>query len=365
MFIVPMVEFRWKGKVLTKESSLMSLTYTEGVTGSATYSLKVQSHWALWNNLIRDKGKTPGDLRWGQMIDGVPFWSVWHSVVANSPDFEYWPTLVYANISGTCAGITLNEQCSEKAYSKMTISDIVSEIAQRHKLEPDVTPTKGKYSFYQGAFSDTDFISNTLMKYAVSQDGRTDFQFYVKDGKKLVFKVPSLKVEKKIVFMTPDSDAITATGVKLFSKRINVPSMRSWYTKLRCIDLWEKEVIKSEAKDGKNKIPKLGKTPPEPPANPSDIYIVTSPPTEMFRRSDIDNAAESLWGRNCRSFFVVKVETLFIPNIEPGVVAHLKMAAVNGVEHPLTGKYLITQVTHKIRTERFYSVLWLERRETN
>lgn len=364
--IAPRIEFKFKGEDMKIGEGFRRLWYFESVYGCASYRLLANApSWGRWDKVITDGGKTPAKLRFGWSTPLERKWSDWKEVLVNHGNFQYRRPTLDVGLNGTCAGFKVSETFKEKAYRDKTVSDIVEEIAERNGLKADVETTKGKKTYYQCRLPDGRFIKKVLLPKSISSSGRTDFYFWIKDGKTLVFRPPDLskiayRFRLSLNAFLPNPQDVDFLSVRF--RRAFLADDHSLKTLARGYDPIKKEIVQWEADENTVDYEKLAPKSLQPPDDPSRVVLLNEPHGPKFKRKDVEDVAKSEWSKNLHGLFRVTLRVGPLVKAAPATVVFLDVRDAKDQPHFLGGKYFVYAIAHKIARGRYDTILYLERR---
>ena len=363
------IHLLFNGTDMNVEQGLRSFTYFESVYGCAAWALSTQTDkWKPWDQVIQDGAKNPCKLRWGYLAGNVEHWGEWRKLLMNGGRFHYKSGSLRASVQATDIGIRLRENCSERVFKDMTISDMVSKIAEGVGLTADVEPTEGKYTLYTCTLDDGAFLRYELLPRAVSsKDGRTDYYLYVKNGDTLVFKPPDFGASDYTFRLAPTpgregTTAIAALGVDY--RRVYLPLDGSLSTMARGFDPLKKVPVFWKADDDSVSYRVLADAKPPAPKKPSTIMPLVEPHPDQFESKNVENRAKSTWSRELHGLFRIALRILPLPEAKVASTVDLEIEDSSGNEHFLGGNYFVYAIRHVIRPKVYNTVLYLERRTT-
>ncbi len=377
MIVTPLIDLRYGNDDLQLLDTLEVFSYFESVYGAASYNIQaVDEGWDKWNKILTDDRESPASLRFGWGIDGESAFSERKSVLINSADLhmESFGKLS-VDINGTCRGFHLLERQhrDQLAFRNMRISDMVVEIANRNDLESDITPTKGRFTFYQCALSDFDFVRKILLEQAVSQEGFADYHFYIRDGSTLVFKIPNIGEKADIVFEwflgnSGDLPAEVQDFTVIYRRKFMANSA-SLKTEVRGYDPKEKKKAFFTADSESVPYRKLVRGAHLPPSQISNVKIVAAPPPEDMRQDYFSDYGKALWMKNARSLFRAVLETSPQPHAKVGTILDIVIKSpfsrVAVKDHFASGRYFVYALENKQTDTLGTTTFYLERRSFN
>lgn len=353
---------KYAGTDLNVLGALANFVYLERLDGLSCFKLKMCStDWSVWDELIKDD-LAPGRFQWGFVGgDQTPI----KDVVFTSGKIKYKREMVFVDVDGIDAGYYLCESGGGKAYVDAKISNIVADIASRTGFYVDIEETKGKYTLYQCDYSDASFIKEELLPRAVGVSGRSDFQFYVKDGNTIVFKPIKIDVPKYFFSLNPtekDSGKMTMDGIEIDFDRINLSKSNSWHTEFRGFDVVGKAPLFTRLKDSVVDYPLLA--PNKPVIDRAVDSTVSFPLVESDEsyQSMFDNRSKGIWLENIRHRFrtCLVCGMGIIPLL--GDIVNVTVKDSKGGDHMSSGNYLIYAIKHKFTRAKPSIYLYLERR---
>ena len=365
--VLPHADMTFQGQDMNIQSGLRGFHYTESVYGCATYRIDaLTNNWSLWDNVIQDMGQTAAKFRFGVDYDDTPTVSPWKEILLTNTSFPYSFPLLRVTASGVCAGFKMTESYYEKTYKDMKISDIVQQIASRNGLDVDVEETKGKYWLHQCTLPDGSFIKQVLLPLAVSNSsGRSDYYFWIQDGKKLIFKPPVLGSASQTFQISPQGmpPGTLIPRIRVHFRRIFMEDDECWKTTGRGYDRFKKQCITWDADDGSVKYSKLANHAPSPPKQASKVLVLNRPLSKDNRSDEVKEATEGAWSRNMHGLFRIElISQAMIPTVQPTDIIQLDIKDQDGNEHFLSGNYFLYSATHSYSAKGLKSILHLERR---
>lgn len=348
------------------KNNLQNLRLTSTRRGFNPFRLRVvtESEWGIWEKIPQDPEM---DIKLRLHLDGDSSskTSPWLTFRCSELKLAYDANLLYIDLQGLDKAYPLKETAREVAYKDKLISEIVSDIAGKHKLKTDIEETVGKYHLLQAGMKDIDFIENVLLPKARSGQ-RSEFYFGVKNGDTLVFK--SNKPEDsglKFVYGVSGTASSSQVIQKLVVsyERFNLVNLDCLSTKVVGYDIFKKKMIDFTVDDSKADMQKYASNQPKAPEDPSSIFISTGPHPKDYDKMDIEGAARSVWGRNCQYLFRMTLSPMPNPEIEVGKTVDLDIRNSKGEPHFTTGKWLIDRVDHVIADAKLATYVSVVRRQ--
>jgi hypothetical protein len=353
------------------ETGLSSLTYSESLDGSASFSLRcIISDWSVWDSILRD-GSQRSKIRWGITNENRVVWSDWRFVTFLSGKYIYNRQFAESFAAGADWGYMLNETFSSRSFSGQLISDIVEKIAEDHRFSHEVEKTSGRFTLYQTSLSDAEFIKFLCLPRAESVKKRTDYDFWFRNGEVLVFKPFVLGQTPRVTFsfrlsganqplVSADTEEIVVEFNRMF-----LPENFGWNTVVDGFDPVYKRPLRFVANDDTVYHTKLA--PVSPRIDQSRKWKKTSviePTAEEYDRENFFRMAKCKWSRNERKRFLLTIKSTPVIDIHPGELALLEVKDASGVDHYLGGVYLIYGVKQVVKRGELSTYLYLERRES-
>jgi len=343
--------------------NLERLRVTESVYGGTKVEMWCRfSHPGIWDTVLKDE-TTQARLRWGLDIGGKENWAEWRTLMFPKSLLKIGQGFTRLHARGTDLGWRLAESCRGKAYRNKRVSTIVEEIAEHHGLETDVKQTEGTFTLYQCSMSDADFLLLELLPRAVSVDGRTDFFFFIKRGKVLVFKPLDIsEVKAELVFGVGTDVDREFPNFVIQDRRSDMSGVGAVSTEFRRFHPLTKQFLKREASDSTISYEKLAMHTMPVPGSPTKVCLLSEPGPNVTHTKYFDNMAKARWGRFMRSRYVLKVTTTPRLDVEPGDVVSLDTKDDKGKDLAASGKYFVSEVRQTMIGSAMESNLTLQRR---
>lgn len=350
------------------KDGLSSLVYYESIYGVSTYTIKATAaNWAVWDYVASHEW-SPGWLRWGMQSNAGEIWSDWKRFIIPAGKIVYRREYCEAQVSGYDYGYVLGERYFSSVFKDMRISDIVTAIAQRNGLRPEVKPTSGQYTLYQAGMSEAEFIKSVLLPRAIGTDGRSDYVFFVIDGNRLLFGCPDFSKSYHIVeYAVVESEKKTGDSgeLEVELKRDSLAKLHGVTTEFRGFDVEKKEPLFFHATDSTVGTIKLAPKSIQVPNGPASVCILSgdnTPQPDLKRR--FQERSKSIWSQNHRDRYSVEISTMPLIQASPATVVTLDIRSDRSNNHFLGGNWLCYAVKHVIQKSGISTSLYLQRRES-
>ncbi len=339
---------------------VQSLAYEETLHGVSSFNLHaISPYWKVWNDIVTASEPVDLRLQWGYLNGGKEYWSRIKHVVFSQMRMRYTVDAVDVIVEGVDRSFALGEVAHARTFKDMRISDMVAELAQLNGVtDTDIASTSGRYTFYQGTEPDGQFIRRQLLPRAIGQDGRTDYNFYFRDGATLVFRSPALYALKDARELIFDRTKFALSNVASFDvdfRRYYRGRELSYSLEMRGFDPLTKEALTEVADDDSVQLrPRLASVSPVAPGVPARIALSEADTPKKLRQE-----ARTRWSEQARKLFQATVTVPPDVSVNVGTPAVLTIA---GGEHFAAGKWLISGQKWVQLQNRLDLTLQLERR---
>ena len=334
----------------------ISMVYTETTYGFASYTLRaVAKDWSLWNQVLQDWGRRPCRLRWGYEDEDGEHWTPWRRVRVAGGQFTILPgSTLGIGIESVCAGFSLRSTFKETIYKDKKLSDMVKEIAARNQLKTDVAATRDKHTLYQCALTDGRFIVEEVLPRAVGADGRTDYQFWVREGTHLVFRPPKTQQKPILRFYRGPSKS-PSDALPLLKDPIvdygawRLPVGGHLSTRYRGYNPLRKEPVFWRATDDSVDYPVLASVPPPVPKQDSAVRLVTEPSGVRFRDQEVEHYGRSDWSQALRLPLRMRVVVPPVLINPLGRVAEALIQDMDKQDRWCSGRYVVYGMVTRLK----------------
>ena len=343
-----------------------TVIYSESLYGLSVIEMNLEStEQELWQKFMTDKQGRGAKIRWIPLPQQTPtpwkyFW--FEDITAN---FGSDYVTVYAK--GVCSGISLQYAHPQRTYADERISNIVKEIASDHGMVADVGPSsENKFDFTQGDKSDYEFLIE-LSKSAVSINGVSDYRFYVRDGRTLVFR-PVSNQDKDVIATfstTYASDPTIVVGE--IPVRFNRRSMNGAGERIRMAG-YNKLTGKPVFHDATSKNSSITRFASNTPAIPSSVYRLIENPKPSFGKSspgDLAEVGQGAWGWGANRLYTATIKCPFLPDAQVGKVVNIISKNLDNKKSPFSGNWSVSEVRHELRPNTLLTFIQCERRGWN
>ncbi len=354
----------YNDKNLRIEEGLDFFLYKEKSSGRASFKIRFVSTKVLYfDRLVRFDGGD-GRIRWGISSKKGEQWSDWRNVFFLNPKISYRRGVVLCSIGGVDGGWRLSESFRQRGYIDWSISDIVQEIADFHKMTVDIEPTAGKFNLWQCHLSDNKFVREVLLSRALSVSGRSDFVFGIKNGSEIVFRPPVYGEDVINYTLGPvgdDENYITVEQLNIVNRKLQLIKEDSWRVRFIGFDVLQKVPIVFDADDTTVAYDRLESVPPTI-NNFTSVRSIVEPTSEHYRVEDARAAARSLWADGYRGRFRMSLKFNDEPKATPGMMINFNVKTSDDYEPFFGGRYFVYETVHTIRKTSLETELRVERR---
>ena len=357
-----LLDFYLNGQDLEILPEVSSFWYDETTYGASTFHLHVtSSDWAKWDKIVTAGANQVAKLRWGYLEDTIERWTTWKDVLLTPVTFQYASGMVEVEIDSTDAGYSLAEVSHGLSFISKRISQIVKEIVAANGFSARVEETRGLFTLYQGTYTDATFIAEVLLAHAVSNSGRADYNFYIEDGRTVVFAPVDLSRVAATYTVRdgvspPRGDDVEV--LKVTFGRLFEATEGSSVNEVRGFHPFRKELLRKVLNEGNANFSYTAKHRPAVLTSPSIIQLAT-----LDTEDQIDLVSRATWSTNARKLFRTEV-TLgdYDIDIRPGQVAKLTIFSPDEQVHWTAGRWVVWKVRQWYRPRGHGTTLYLERR---
>jgi phage protein D len=223
-----------------------------------------------------------------------------------------------------------------KTYLKMKDSEIAAEVASRAGLQSDVETTQGVHDWVvQDNQTNWEFLQERASIHG--------FEVQVRD-KTLVFKPPP-SVEREEVPLTWSAELLSFKATKTTGEQVNKVEVRGWdpINKKEIVGKAENPKRLPELEEGENNGGHVAKS-----AFQKEATMVTAR-EPIFNQTQADRLAQTILDELAGGFITARGTAKGNPKLQLGSKVDIK-----SVGKHFTGKYVVTQITHRFEPEDWY-----------
>lgn len=349
--------------IAVTESQINGLLYEEDIWGSARYALKlVTQSDAPWKDFLQNP-ELRFKIRFKHYADGQQSISAAKTLRKDYAKLTELGDNTEILLEGSDAGFDLVLGWKDSQVYKGTVSQMVGQIAERHKLKTDLVATTGTHYLLQCTYPDGWFIRNILLPLAYN-DSRSDYLFYIRNGDTVVFRPPDLDKEVAKFVIPPRGEVDGIVNVEFHEFDIRDSSLtpsRSQVVQVRGFDRLTKRYIEFRAQDNTVNPQTLASTAPDPTVDPTRAVFCTAPFHPTYDERDVKRFGSALWSQHMRTRYSVSLNVRGFLAIVAG-----DMFKVD-VQHWLGGRYLCSGVRQWMdeKTLDLWTTIVGQRREHN
>jgi phage protein D len=220
-----------------------------------------------------------------------------------------------------------------KTYLKMKDSEIAAQVASSAGLQSDVETTQGVHDWVvQDNQTNWEFLQERAAVHG--------FEVQVRD-KTLVFKPPP-SVEREEVPLTWNQEMLSFKGTKTTGDQVNKVEVRGWdpINKKEVVGRAENPNHLPELEEGENHGGNVAKS-----AFQKEAVMVTAR-EPIFNQAQADRLAQTILDELAGGFITARGTAIGNPQLQLGSKVDIK-----NVGKHFTGKYVVTQITHRFEPE--------------
>lgn len=354
-------------------AGLLWFRYYESLEGSAWYQYQWKTEqWKDADTLIDPSLNYNLQFSYQDSTGNILSQSAMKTVMVGKVSVTYTPYDATITTEGFDSGYTLFENCSQKYFYNMPVSQMVSELADSNNLNTDITQTSDKFTIPQGDLSDASFIRQVCLPRAYI-NGKFDYFFYIENGDTVVFKPIDYgnKYSKQINFSANLNNAANSDNIsiaQLQSLTLNFDRAKTVFrgagnVNYRSYDTKTKNLYNFATNDNSVNYNKLAPKNPNFTATSRCFYSDAPFDYASPNNSQVNNTASSIWSRDAYKTFVMPI--ILNPgdcNITPGMILTVAVTKSNGQKHLSSGDYIVYSTTNTFHDGLFMTELQLIRR---
>lgn len=350
--------------VFNAENIFISATIVETVLGFGQWTLNIQTTTRNFvDNLIRNA-----------TTDGTPIIRLrygYGSASASAKWFPWGEYIIRSDVSrivglGNSTGYMATIVCADKLFEihrvnrvqarKGKISDIVTSIADYHKLPCVVEPTKFEGVWVQSYVSDYEFMLSRMLPRAINDKQRGNYKLFLRDGT-LHFHSPDYQAQVKEFRYYTDVTGYSLKHIDSTQNRVDAGSggvrvvMHDPYTGIR-------QDVTSNA----GLSLKFGNTLPDIAGVPG-IQKNIAYHTGANRIPEVSAIAQSTYERTRSGDYMVELGVTKSMFFRAGDLVNLVITPSNSQTTPTSGLYYVPTVSYTIEKSSVIATVILERGE--
>lgn len=365
----------------------VSFRYTERSNGTDTAIISLRTtNWFMFDQFLSglDGNGRLFEIRFGyeNTRDTTPktVLSSWRAMRVSKYDISYVGETANIEIIAENMMAALNDDQKLRAFPDARISEIVSGIAEEYKLTPndetDIEETADTTlgTWLQTHLTDLQFVRHYLMprtesgvntaQYQGRVQGRTDYAFFCRDGKEIVFRPPNYNLTEREVWRYPAlnaQDTVLSVGVSWFEPVVRAVGGDTYaalgyslVSKVPYLTLFANEETTPE----KVRLAKY--------ADPVPDVVRREFPVSRQGAAHVSISSREHWSRYAQKNYMLVATVVGDPLLRVLDTIYLDLRAKNAndkeIGHYMRGKYLLSEVDHTIVGTRYQSLVKMYRR---